>query len=661
MAERSKQRVDRELEEFRSIMTPPDRFEEGFSWTALVGALFIGLLMVPGAMYMQLLAGEGIGPAAQWVTVILFVEVARRAHRELKNAELFILFFMAGTAMGMPFSGLLWNQFYIRSDAALAYGLAEELPRWFAPAVDSSSYVDRTFFHRDWLPVIGLVLFGTFFSELSSMVLGYGLFRLTSDIERLPFPMAPIGAQGILALAEEANKEEGGASWRWRVFAIGGAMGLSFGAVFLLLPTLTGALTGTPVMIFPIPFSDWTSKTHHFLPAVATGFNWNLGNLVTGMVLPFYGMLGSFIGLLVTFMLNPLLFRNRILTSWEPGDLTVETLFKNNVDFYFSFEIGIAVAIAAAGLFQVARGVMRRRREAAEVGLPAVPDHLPEGRGDIRPWLIFACYVVVTMTYIVVSGFLINWHRGVMAVLFFLGFVYTPMISYVTARLEGMVGQVVEIPMIKEASMILSGYRGVACWFLPVPIANYGSMTVFYRQCELTGTRFTSIWKTRIVLYPIIMVSSILFANFIWGLAELPSAVYPFAQRMWELSAANRSIMYSSTLGEYSIFEEAFRWRYLLVGTSFGVALFSIMSFFGAPVMLVYGVVRGLNQTLPHAVIPQFLGALLGRFYFRRKLGLKWRQYAPVLMAGFACGMGLITTVGIGITFLSKAVVQLPF
>jgi len=656
-----RQRVDRELEEFRSIMTPPDTFEEGFSWTALVGALFIGLLMVPGAMYMQLLAGEGIGPAAQWVTVILFVEVARRAHRELKNAELFILFFMAGTAMGMPFSGLLWNQFYIRSDAAMAYGIAEELPHWFAPAADSASYELRTFFHRDWLPVIGLVLFGTFFSELSSMVLGYGLFRLTSDIERLPFPMAPIGAQGILALADEANKEEGVTSWRWRVFAIGGALGLTFGAVFLLLPTLTGALTGTPVMIFPIPFSDWTEKTQHFLPAVATGFNWNLGNVVTGMVLPFYGMLGSFIGLLVTFMLNPLLFQNRILTSWEPGDQTVETLFKNNVDFYFSFEIGIAIAIAAAGLFQVARGVIRRRREAAETGVKTLPDGIPPGRGDIQPWLIFVCYVLVTMAYITVSGFLINWHRGVMAVLFFLGFVYTPMISYVTARLEGMVGQVVEIPMIKEASMILSGYRGVACWFLPVPIANYGSMTVFYRQCELTGTRFTSIWKTRIILYPIIMVSSILFANFIWSLAELPSAVYPFAQRMWELSAANRSIMFSSTLGEYSIFEEAFRWRYLLVGTSFGVALFSLMSFFGAPVMLVYGVVRGLNQTLPHAVIPQFLGALLGRFYFRRKLGLKWRQYAPVLMAGFACGMGLITTVGIGITFLSKAVVQLPF
>ena len=48
-------------------------------------------------------------------------------------------------------------------------------------------------------------------------------------------------------------------------------------------------------------------------------------------------------------------------------------------------------------------------------------------------------------------------------------------------------------------------------------------------------------------------MSTILFASFIWGLAEVPSSVYPFAQKMWELQAANSCIMYSSTLGEYSM------------------------------------------------------------------------------------------------------------
>lgn len=662
-------KLDKELEEFRQVMEVPSTFEDGFNWTALLGAIFVALLMVPGAIYMGLLAGvDSIGSASQWVTAILFIEVAKRAQKNLTRAEIFVLFFMAGSAMGLPFGGLLWNQFFIRSEAAIATGIAADLPVWFAPSVDSASYGLRTFFHRDWLPVIGMVIFGTFFGQLSSTILGYGLFRVANDIEKLPFPMAPIGAQGIMALAEDADEKsltKDQDKWRWRVFSIGGALGLAFGAVYLLLPTLTGALTGEPITVFPIPFSDFTPQTGKYLSAVATGISWDFGNLIFGMVLPFFAMVGAFIGLLSTFVLNPVLYNVGILQSWTPGRDTISTIYLNNVDFYFSFHIGIAIAIAVGGIYQVIKSVRSSRQAQRESAtLPkgsAAIGAVPEGRGDIRPWLIIAVYFFVTMTYILVSGWLIDWHRGVMLALLFLGFVYTPLISYVTARLEGMVGQVVEVPFIREAALILSGFQGVTVWFLPIPMANYGSMTVFYKQCELTGTKFTSIWKTQVILLPIILVSSIFFMNFIWSLNEVPSAVYPFADMMWKLHAQNACIMFSATLGEYSIFEDAFRFTYILSGTVFGGLLFSIMSILGAPVLLTFGVVRGLGQTTPHAVIPQFLGALLGRFYFRRKLGLRWRQYIPVVSAGFACGMGLITTVGVGITFLSKAAIPLPF
>jgi hypothetical protein len=390
--------------------------------------------------------------------------------------------------------------------------------------------------------------------------------------------------------------------------------------------------------------------------------SWDFGNLLFGMVLPFFAMLGSFIGLVAMTVANPVLYHFDILHTWTAGDGTVTTLYNNTIDFYFSFSIGIAIAIAIAGLAQVVKGYSRRRKEKRDESTPEpVRAITPKGRGDIRPWLIVVIYFFVTITYIVVSGFLIDWHPGIMAVLCFLGFVYTPIISYVTARLEGLVGQVVEIPYIREAALILSGYKGVACWFLPIPIANYGMMTVFYKQCELTGTKFTSIWKTQLVLFPIILISSIFFMDFIWGLDEVPSAVYPFAEMMWELQAEYACIMYSATLGQYSIFEQAFNGSYVLIGTLFGTFLFGGLRLLGAPMMLTYGVVRGLNQTMPHVVIPQFIGALIGRFYFQKRMGLKWRQYIPVVMAGYACGVGLITTVGVGITFLSKAALPLPF
>ncbi|MCD6364768.1 MAG: OPT/YSL family transporter, partial [Planctomycetes bacterium] len=420
---------------------------------------------------------------------------------------------------------------------------------------------------------------------------------------------------------------------------------------------------------------DWTKKTSGFLPAVATGLNLNLQQLIIGMVLPFFAMLGSFIGLCIRIVMNPILYAHDLLPSWDPADDTVATLFKTNMDFYFSFSIGITLAIAIIGLIQVIRGVRKRTRETArkkaeDIANGATTISLAEqsdrdnksARGDLPSSVIIGTYIVTSVTYVLLSGYLIDWHPNVMIVLCFFAFLYTPILSYVTARLEGMAGQVVKIPMVREAAFIISGYRrGVDIWFLPVPIADYGRRTVFYKQAELTGTKFWSIWKAEIFLVPIVLLSSIFFAQFIWSLGPVPGPQYPYAERIWELNAANQSIIYSSTLGGYSAFEEAFKPSYLFIGTGCGIILFGTASILHLPTLMAYGLVKGLNQTLPHVVLPQFIGALIGRYYFRRKMGLTWRKYIPVVAAGFACGMGLVTILGVGVTFLAKSVIKIPF
>ena len=671
----SRIKVDKELEEFRSLMEVPSTFEEGFSWTALVAALFIAMVMVPGAIYMQLLAGQGVGPAAQWVTVILFIEVARRAHRHLKKAELFVLFYMAGAIMAVPFSGLLWNQFFVQSQAAIGLGVAENVPHWVAPN-DPDVLALRTFFHPAWYPAVGLMVFTMLMGRINSSILSYGLFRLASDVEKLPFPMAPVGAQGITALAEQQSEETSRSrgtqqaddtSWRWRIFSIGGVLGLSFGAIYLALPAISSAILGDPITIIPIPFVDWTPKTSEYIPALETGLNLNLNQVVFGMVMPFFAMLGSLLGFLMKAVANPLLYKYDFLPTWTTRDDTVATIFHNTIDFYFSFSIGLGFAVAAVGIWQVLRGIQQSRKERrrrAEAGEADERDDtgVPTGRGDLPTSVIIGTYLFTSASYILISGYLIDWHRSVMIVLFFFAYLYTPLISYVTARLEGLTGQVVQIPFVREAAFILSGYQGgVEVWFLPVPYADYGRRTVFYRQAELTGTRFWSVWKAELILVPIIVLSTVLFAQFIWSLDEIPSAAYPYTEVMWELNAANRCIIFSSTLGRFSQFEEAFRWEYLASGTAFGVVLFAILRPLGTPIMLIYGIFRGINNTIPHVIIPQFIGALIGRYYFRRRMGLKWRQYAPVVAAGFTCGMGLVTVLGIGFNFLAKSVIKIPF
>lgn len=656
MFKRKRNEVDAELEEFRSIMEVPESFEEGFSLSSLLGTLFVALVMVPGALYMELVAGLGIGGAAQWVTVLLFVEVAKRANAKLSRAQLFILFYMSGMVVGQSVHGTpLFRQFVVRSDAAVSFGIAPFIPSWVAPS--NLDELPRTFLHRAWLPVIGLMLFREIFGRLDNMILGYGLFRIANDIERLPFPMAPLGAQGVLAISEqvEGSAKTAAASMRWRMFCIGAGMGMVFGLVYMGIPTLTGAYFGKPIRFFPIPFVDFTQYTERILPAVATGYSFNMAHFITGMVLPFFAMLGSFIGLVITFIANPILYHADILPTWQRGNNTVETLFANNIDFYFSFTIGISLAVALYGLYSVFRNLRNRKMHHQS----AVS--VPEERGDIKTRWILTTYFISVMAYILVSGFLIHWHRGVMVVLFFFGFVYTPIISYVTAKLEGMAGQVIEIPFIRELSFILSGYKGVAVWFLPIPKANYGVQTMMYKKAELLGCKFTSLWKSQIILFPIIFISMLCFSSFIWSLNPIPSPVYPFTQEIWEFRAKNACLVYSATLGEYSPFQEALSgWR-VLIGLAVGTVSAGLLHFFQAPTMLLFGVVRGFGQTLPHSVIPNFAGALIGRYYFQKRFGREWRKMIPVVGAGFFVGGGLLSIFAIGLVFLIKSVTTVPY
>lgn len=648
-------------------MEVPASFEDGFNLRSLVGALFIAFVMVPGAIYMRLLAGQGIGPAAQWVTVVLFLEAARRAHQSLSRAELYVLFYLAGAVMAVPFTGPLWRQFFVQSNAARAAGIAENLPAWYAPS-DPDILGQRNFFLPEWWIPLGLIIFMMFMGKLNQLILGYGLFHIASDIERLPFPMAPIRAMGITALAEDSEKKDDSEkqkSWRWRVFSMGSGIGMLFGLFYLGLPTISGAFLKKPLMIFPIPFVDFTTRTGSFLPAVATGLSWDLGQLLFGMVMPFGAMLGSFVGLLSASALNIVLYKNGLLPSWVLGDSLVVTAFKNRMDFYFSFSIGVSLAIAAAGIFQIVRKLraQRRTRDAEEgrgLSREARREALKQ-RGEIPMFWVVAAYIFTTTTYILVSGKLLNWHRGALIVFSIIGFVYAPVITYARVRLEGMVGQTIHVPMVMEAARILSRFQGAEIWFVPTPQAEIKTFAARYREAELTGTSFKSIWKAQIFLMPIVIFGTLFFANFIWSMSPVPSARFPFTEKMWELNAMTRCIMYTSTMGGFSQFEQAFKVWVLFSGLGVGLVALTFFGALGLPSMFIYGAVRGLDQTLPYIVVPQFIGAMLGRYYFRPRFKEKWRQYIPVVAAGYGCGAGLITVLGVGFTFLKNAVIQLPY
>ena len=649
---------DKELKEYRDLLKTPTEFSEGFDWKTIIGAVFIGFLMMPGSMYLQLVIGQGIGPAARWVTIILFAEIAKRAHSDLKQQEIFLLYYMAGAALASPFSGLLWNQYLVQSDAARMLGVTEFIPTWVAPGPDSASMIERSFFHRDWLIPILLLVGSQIIQRIDHFGLGYALYRLTSDVEKLPFPMAPVAALGTMALAE--SQEEKQQSWKWRVFSIGGVIGLAFGFFYVILPILSGLIFTEQIRLIPIPWIELTGYTEDILPAVATGLQLDLGLLFVGMVLPFWAVIGGLVGLIITIVLNPLLYKADILTRWHPGMGTVDTVFANNFDFYMSFGIGLGLAIALIGIWSVVRSFKTK-----DPNRGTLHDlfHPPPGRGDFNFWIAIAIYFFSTLAYVGLCVWLVPAFPWI----FFLayGFIYTPIISYVTARMEGIAGQFVSLPLVREASFIAGaryfGYQGIEIWYAPIPIHNYGEATVQFRQIELTGTSIRGIIKAELLVFPIVMIASLMFSQFIWRLAPIPSASYPFAQELWHLQALNTLLMQTSTLEGNSMFYQALNSTTVLSGMGFGLLMYMLLSLIGLPVLLIYGVVRGLGQSTPHGLILEVFGALLGRYFFLKKYGPMWRQYAPVLLAGFSCGMGLSGMFAMGFALIVKSLGHLAY
>jgi hypothetical protein len=650
---------DKELQEYRDLLETPDHFEEGFDWKTVVGAIFIGFLMMPGSMYLQLVIGTGIGPAARWVTIILFAELAKRSYSELKQQEIFLLYYMAGAALATPFQGLLWNQYLVQSDAARMLGVAEFIPTWVAPGAESDSLVERSFFHQDWLIPILLLVGTQIIQRVDQFGLGYALFRITSDVEKLPFPMAPVAALGTMALAESTEDKE--KSWKWRVFSIGSIIGLAFGSIYVLLPTVSGLILMEPIRLIPIPWIDLTAHTEDVLPAVATGIQLDLGLVFLGMVLPFWAVIGGLIGIIITIIANPILYKNGILTRWHPGMETVDTIFANNFDFYMSFSIGLGLAIAFIGIWHVARSF--GKSDSTQKGSLRDLFRPPPGRGDFNFWISIGIYVFSTISYVLLCLWLVPNFPWIFFIAY--GFIYTPIVSYITARMEGIAGQFVSLPLVREISFIAGakyfGYQGIEIWYAPIPIHNYGEATVNFRQIELTGTSIRGIIKAEIVVFPIVMTASLLFSQFIWRLAPIPSSAYPFAQEIWHLQALNTLLMQSSTLEGNAAFYQALNFVYVAAGVGLGVIVYAILTLFGLPIMLVYGMVRGLGQTLPHGHILEVAGALLGRYFFLKRYGAMWRQYAPVLLAGFSCGMGLTGMFAMGVTLILKSLDRLAY
>jgi hypothetical protein len=241
------------------------------------------------------------------------------------------------------------------------------------------------------------------------------------------------------------------------------------------------------------------------------------------------------------------------------------------------------------------------------------------------------------------------------------GFVWSPLHSYISARLIGLTGRALATPFLKETVFITSGYRKLDIWFAPIPLFNTGHVAQRFRELELTRTKFSSIIKAELLMFPIIFVCSFLFWWFFWHLNQIPSDSFPYAARVWPVAARQAYLIFTANSTEESLLLQAIKPQTIAIAAGVGLGVFAGFSWLGIPAIVFYGMIGGVGVPT-HAGLPLLLGALLSKFYFSRKFGKeKWKRYVPVVAAGLACGMGLAGMTAVALSLIAQCTREMPF
>ena len=203
-------------------MERPERFAEGFTYRTVIGAFFVGFIMMPGAIYM------GLTPAFRSVGCRMGddhpVFRTGTAVVSATRQEIYLIYYIAGGLAGViggtmlaggPFGQPMWNQFgAVAGGRGVRYsdkipGLVHPWPdqMLFCRALSTSSMdtADRCIGRCS-----GAI-------EIKWFTLGYILFRTTSDVERLPFPWPRLRSRSW----HQPRMMMSVWGWRWRVFSIG--------------------------------------------------------------------------------------------------------------------------------------------------------------------------------------------------------------------------------------------------------------------------------------------------------------------------------------------------------------------------------------------------------------------------------------------------------
>ena len=637
-------------------------FKPGFTPRTALAILFASAMILPVSIYLSLVSGGGLASAAVYVTAILLSEIAVLTGNPLTTQEMFIIYSMVGiAATAAPFEGLVYRSYFVRSPITWSFKdpytgkpLPEVIPTWWVPRYDSPVHELRTFFAPEWLIPILLLVGGYFMYVFYDISLTFLFSYLYIEIEKLPFPFASVQAEMSSTLAERDPK-------KLRVFILSAMVGLIYSTLLYGVPTLSYGMTGIRVELIPIPWIDLTSGymgIENILPGAVFGIATDILAFLGGTLISFDTALYMLIGSIATWVIGNHLALTVFahwfpewVEEWIPASGLAYVYQRASIRVWIAPHIGFTLAVSIIVLARSYKSIIRAIKSLAKLS------KVEKATGYPSPKILLLWYAGTVILSVIVFHALVGLDFPIwLSLLVALGWSF--MDSLIRTRTIGETGYSISIPYVWQATILVSGYKGIEPW-LTAPIVSAAAVpywTQSMKAAYLTKTRLSDFFKAFIFTAIVFFVMSFVYVQFYWSIAPIPSSVYPQTLISWPVQAASSCLWISGQIFKFRSETLIYPFALMLSVGIIGEAL----SKMGIPFSLI-GLLTG-TYILPTSAVPTFIGAFISKYLAPKVVGKEWwNENKALIVAGVAAGEGILIGLATAIVMVSKATWILPF
>jgi hypothetical protein len=529
--------------------------------------------------------------------------------------------------------------------------LPEVIPSFWAPPYNSPAHTLRSLFHPDFiLPQVILHLqIGVFF-VLMEIALTMFASTLYLEAEPLPFPLADVNYSLIETLTERSEEKMG-------IFIISMFVGAFYGFFAYGIPTIMMGLFNVQLQLIPIPWTDLTTGywgIEKVLPGACFGISTDILTFATGLILPLRTLVYIAVGSIATWVFGNwmalTIFKEHFpewVSEWKSGmSLSLvwqRSLLRIWIGPQTGFILGLSILSFIWSYKSISRAVkslvkaLFAKREATALRW-SLPMFLSAALGSL---VLFYALVPDFPLYIAVLTVPLSL-----------------LLAVVSTRIRGETTIYAYPSQLWWWLVYASGYSKVDAFFIQPVIG--GSLVPMWTEAlkvaRLTNTRESDFFIGFILARILYSLFSLLFVQFFWLMAPIPSRVYPWTVVSWPSQVITDCMWYTRQIVTKS---DLVFFGLVLVLALGGLRLI-LIKVAGAALDIV-SLITG-TSIIPPVALSMLIGGFLGNYVLQRVAGAaRWREERNLVVAGIATGNGIVIGILAALALMFKSAWLKPF